>query len=120
MTYSSSNSISRRVLLGAAAAAATLPILGSRARAASMEEIKKRGLIVATEDDFRPFEFIKDGKPTGFDNELLEDLRKFSPFEVKQEIIPWTGLLAGVSTGKGIEPTVPPICAAAPLRGGPD
>ena len=27
-------------------------------------------MIVATEDDFRPFEFVKDGKPTGFDNEL--------------------------------------------------
>jgi polar amino acid transport system substrate-binding protein len=100
MTYSSSNSISRRVLLGAAAAAATLPILGSRAGAASMEEIKKRGLIVATEDDFRPFEFIKDGKPTGFDNELVDDLRKYAPFEIKQEILPWTGILAGVSTGK--------------------
>src|SRR5215475_13548476 len=51
-------------------------------------------------DDFRPFEFIKDGKPTGFDNELVEELRKYAPFEVKQEILPWTGLLAGVSTGK--------------------
>ena len=69
--------------------------------AATLEEIKKRGyMIVVTEDDFRPFEFIKDGKPTGFDNEMLEELRKFAPFEVRQEIIPWTGLLAGVSTGK--------------------
>jgi polar amino acid transport system substrate-binding protein len=65
-----------------------------------MDEIKKRGLIVATEDDFRPFEFVKDGKPTGFDNELIEDLRKYAPFEIKQEILPWTGILAGVSTGK--------------------
>jgi polar amino acid transport system substrate-binding protein len=92
--------ISRRVLLGALAAQAIVPLLPGRARAASMEEIKKRGLIVATEDDFRPFEFVKDGKPTGFDNELVEDLRKYAPFEVKQEILPWTGLLAGVSTGK--------------------
>jgi polar amino acid transport system substrate-binding protein len=103
MTYSSSrsSSISRRVLLGALAAAGAVPMLGGRARAAaSMEEIKKRGLIVATEDDFRPFEFVKDGKPTGFDNELVEDLRKYAPFEIKQEILPWTGILAGVSTGK--------------------
>jgi len=75
-------------------------MLGGRARAASMDEIKKRGLIVATEDDFRPFEFVKDGKPTGFDNELVEDLKKYAPFEIKQEILPWTGILAGVSTGK--------------------
>ena len=57
-------------------------------------------MIVATEDDFRPFEFVKDGKPTGFDNELVDDLRKYAPFQIKQEILPWTGLLAGVSTGK--------------------
>ena len=75
--------------------------LAPPAEAASLEEIKKRGyLIAATEDDFRPFEFVKDGKPTGFDNELVEELRKYAPFEVKQEILPWTGLLAGVSTGK--------------------
>jgi polar amino acid transport system substrate-binding protein len=72
-----------------------------QAGAASLEEIKKRGyLIAATEDDFRPFEFVKDGKPTGFDNELVQELRTFAPFEIKQEILPWTGLLAGVSTGK--------------------
>jgi polar amino acid transport system substrate-binding protein len=72
-----------------------------RADAATLDEIKKRGhMIVATEDDFRPFEFVKDGKPTGFDNELVEELRKYAPFEIKQEILPWTGLLAGVSTGK--------------------
>ncbi len=71
------------------------------AQAASLDEVKKRGyMIVATEDDFRPFEFVKDGKPTGFDNELVEELRKYAPFEIKQEILPWTGLLAGVSTGK--------------------
>jgi polar amino acid transport system substrate-binding protein len=100
MPDSFSRSVSRRVLLGALAALGTVPMLGGRARAASMEEIKKRGLIVATEDDFRPFEFVKDGKPTGFDNELVDDLRKYAPFEIKQEILPWTGLLAGVSTGK--------------------
>jgi polar amino acid transport system substrate-binding protein len=84
----------------AAVSVATLALPGA-SRAATLEEIKKRGyMIVVTEDDFRPFEFVKDGKPTGFDNEMLEELRKYAPFEVRQEIIPWTGLLAGVSTGK--------------------
>jgi polar amino acid transport system substrate-binding protein len=73
----------------------------SVSRAATLDEIKKRGyMTVVTEDDFRPFEFVKDGKPTGFDNELLERLRKYAPFEIRQEIIPWPGILAGVSTGK--------------------
>jgi polar amino acid transport system substrate-binding protein len=74
--------------------------LGS-AQGATLEEIKKRGyMIVATEDDFRPFEFVKDGKPTGFDNEMVEALKKYAPFEIRQEILPWTGILAGVATGK--------------------
>jgi len=71
------------------------------AHAATLEEIKKRGyMVVATEDDFRPFEFVKDGKPTGFDNEMVEALKKYAPFEIRQEILPWTGILAGVATGK--------------------
>ena len=99
-SFARSNFLSRRLMLSALAALFAMPMLIGNAEAASMDEIKKRGLIVATEDDFRPFEFVKDGKPTGFDNELIEDLRKFAPFEVKQEILPWTGILAGVSTGK--------------------
>ncbi|HEX3140481.1 MAG TPA: transporter substrate-binding domain-containing protein, partial [Rhizobacter sp.] len=72
-----------------------------QAQAATLEEIKKRGyMVVATEDDFRPFEFIKDGKPTGFNNEMVDALRKYAPFEIRQEILPWTGILAGVATGK--------------------
>ena len=92
--------LSRRLMLALLAAQFAMPMLIGNARAAGLDEIKKRGLIVATEDDFRPFEFVKDGKPTGFDNELIEDLRKYAPFEIKQEILPWTGILAGVSTGK--------------------
>jgi polar amino acid transport system substrate-binding protein len=94
-------SLSRRLMLGLLAAQFAMPMLSGKVAAASLDEIKKRGyLTVATEDDFRPFEFVKDGKPTGFDNELVEDLRKYAPFEIKQDIIPWTGILAGVSTGK--------------------
>jgi polar amino acid transport system substrate-binding protein len=95
-----SNSISRRLTLGLAAALMAMPMLAGSANAGSIDEIKKRGLIVATEDDFRPFEFVKDGKPTGFDNALIEDLRKYAPFEINQQVLPWTGILAGVSTGK--------------------
>jgi polar amino acid transport system substrate-binding protein len=92
--------MSRRLTLGLAAALLALPLLAGASKAASLDEIKQRGLIVATEDDFRPFEFVKDGKATGFDNELIEDLKKYAPFEIKQQILPWTGILAGVSTGK--------------------
>jgi polar amino acid transport system substrate-binding protein len=71
------------------------------AQAASLEEIKKRGyIVVATEDDYQPFEFVKDGKPTGFDNEMVDALSKYAPFKIRHEILPFTGILAGVATGK--------------------
>jgi polar amino acid transport system substrate-binding protein len=88
----------RGVLLGSAAAALTMT---TGARAATLDEIKKRGyMTVATEDDFRPFEFTVDGKPTGYDQELLEMFKKKAGFDVRQDIIPWTGILPGVTTGK--------------------
>lgn len=73
----------------------------SSVSAATLDEIKERGyMVVATEDDYKPFEFIEDGKPMGLDHELLALLKEEAPFEIQQQIIPWTGLLAGVSTGK--------------------
>ena len=63
----------RGVLLGSAAALT----MTAAAQAATLAEIRKRGYMsVATEDDFRPFEFTKDGKPTGYDQELLEMFKK--------------------------------------------
>jgi polar amino acid transport system substrate-binding protein len=72
--------------------------------AADLEEIKSRGYItVATEDDYAPFNYIVDGKPEGFHKELLDDLKAYAKdkgFDVRQEILPWTGLLASVSSGQ--------------------
>ncbi|KQT87549.1 transporter substrate-binding domain-containing protein [Aurantimonas sp. Leaf443] len=71
---------------------------------ADMADIKARGVMtVATEDDYAPFNYIVDGQPEGFHKELLDDLQAFAKtqgFEVKQEILPWTGLLASVSSGQ--------------------
>lgn len=66
-----------------------------------LNQIKKRGyLLVATEDDYPPFEFLVNGKPTGFDHELLDRLKKVVPFEIRQEVLPWQGILPGVAEGK--------------------
>lgn len=93
--------ISRRNALAALSLPLALWGTTGSAQAATLDEIKKRGyIIVATEDDFRPFEFVKDGKPTGFNNEMIDILRKYASFEIRQEILPWTGILAGVATGK--------------------
>ena len=94
-------STTRRGLLATGAFASGAMLIGGRLHAATLAEIKARKqMIVATEDDFKPFEFILDGKPTGYDTELLELMRKTVPFEIKQETIPWTGLLPGVGSGK--------------------
>ena len=93
--------LSRSLVLTGFAVVAGMSLAHGPAAAATLDEIKARGyMIVATEDDYKPFEYVVDGKPTGFDHELLAELRKKVPFEIRQEIIPWTGLLAGVSTGK--------------------
>lgn len=73
--------------------------------ATTLDEVIKRGeLIVATEDDYAPFNFITNGKPDGFHKDVLELLRAYAEthggFKVTQQVLPWTGLLAAVSQGK--------------------
>jgi polar amino acid transport system substrate-binding protein len=88
----------RGLLAGAGAAALALPGLG---RAATLDAVKQRGtLVVATEDDYQPFEFYKDNVLTGYDMELLALLEPHLPFKVDDNVVPWTGILPGVSTGK--------------------
>ncbi len=71
------------------------------AGAATLDEIKAKGtMTVATEDNYKPFEYIEDGKPMGLDHALLGLLKQQVPFQIEQQIIPWSGLLAGVSSGK--------------------
>jgi polar amino acid transport system substrate-binding protein len=79
-----------------------LTLIGSSlALGATLEEIKKRGyMIVATEDDYPPFEAVVNGKPVGYDHSLLAVLRQQAGFEIRQEILPWQGILPGVASGK--------------------
>ncbi|KAA8999484.1 transporter substrate-binding domain-containing protein [Affinibrenneria salicis] len=68
---------------------------------ADLPQIEKSGTLkVATEDDYAPFNFITNGKADGFNKDMLEELRKYAKFKVEQSILPWTGLLASVSTGQ--------------------
>ena len=94
-------SISRRDVIAGGAAALTLAS-GLPAFAETLSEKIKSGhpVIVATEDDYRPFEFMQDGKPAGLDNALFAKLKAQTKFNLQQQILPWTGILAGVSTGK--------------------
>ena len=70
-------------------------------QAASLKEIKSRGhMNIATEDNYAPFEIMKDGKATGFTNDVIAELKKYAKFEIRQDILPWSGLLAAVRAGK--------------------
>ncbi|WP_251977779.1 transporter substrate-binding domain-containing protein [Salinicola avicenniae] len=97
-----STSHSRRFSkLIAAAVAGTLLSFSLSSVAADLSEVESRGyLSVATEDNYSPFNYIEDGNAVGFNAEMLEELRDYADFEVRQEILPWTGLLAAVSTGQ--------------------
>lgn len=83
---------------------ATLVLSASFGAHADLAEVKSKGFLsVATEDDYAPFNYIVDGKPEGFHKELLEDLKAYAKtqnVDVKQDILPWTGLLASVSSGQ--------------------
>lgn len=71
------------------------------AAARDLPEIEKSGTFkVATEDDYAPFNFMTDGKSDGFNKEMLDELKKYAKFNIDQSILPWTGLLAAVSTGQ--------------------
>ena len=92
-------STTRRVALGIGLF--TLSLIPLTVNAASLKEIQARGyMTVATEDDYAPFEFVEAGKPKGFHHDVVAELKKYAKFEIRQEILPWTGLLAAVSTGK--------------------
>lgn len=90
-----------RPLAGILTALGCIVAAAGAAPAATLDEITARGhMVVATEDDYPPFEFVVDGKPMGYDHELLALLRREAPFEIRQEILPWQGILPGVASGK--------------------
>ncbi|SIR21005.1 amino acid ABC transporter substrate-binding protein, PAAT family [Aeromonas sp. RU39B] len=72
------------------------------AKAADLPEIEKAGVLkIATEDDYAPFNFMKDGQPDGFHKDVLDELKTYAKtFKLDQSILPWTGLLAAVSAGQ--------------------
>jgi len=91
-----------RKLIAAFCVITVAALVPSQSRAASLEEIKKRGyMVVATEDNYPPCEYIQDGQPAGLDHDLYKLLKEWAgAVQVRQEILPWQGLLAGVVSGQ--------------------
>lgn len=57
-------------------------------------------IVIATEDDYPPFDFLQDGKHVGYNQDLLDAIAEGSPYTIKQEVLPWQGILTGIAAGK--------------------
>lgn len=100
-SFSLTESPSRRKFLGGIAAGAAVAGLPALGRAATLAEIKQKGVLTAaSEDDYQPFNFYQDNVFTGYNIELLHEIEKQMPFKVNDLVMPWAGILPGVTTGK--------------------
>lgn len=92
---------SLKIILQALALGVVASVFVAQAHAADLDTIKKRGkMLIVTEDNWAPFNFMDGDKPDGFVNDIITEFKAFAPYEIKQDIIPWTGLLAAVSADK--------------------
>jgi polar amino acid transport system substrate-binding protein len=89
-------SLTRRAALVVALSAAAL--LGAvRADARSIEEIRKSGtLVVASEGKFAPFNFVENGKLTGFEIDVADAIAQKMGLKVEWKTMGFDGLLVGL------------------------
>lgn len=91
----------RHVLGLAAAATFGFTALTAAVQATTLDDIKKRGtFVVAMEAAFVPFEAVKDGKPIGYDPDLLERIAKEWGVKLEIQDIRFQGLLTGLEQGQ--------------------
>lgn len=79
-----------------AAASFTLP-----AQADQLADVHKAGeLVVGTEMQFPPFDFLKDGKQEGFNKEFFAEVGKALGVKVRFIDLPWASVLPGLDAKK--------------------
>jgi polar amino acid transport system substrate-binding protein len=90
----------RLALLGTAGMAG-LGLPARRALADTLGDIKQKGeLVVATEMQFPPFDFIENGNYRGVDRDLIDEVAKEMGVKVKYIDLPWTSVLPGLDAKK--------------------
>lgn len=95
--------LSRRAALkaGAAALAAAAGVAPRAALADALEDIRKRGeLVAATEMQFPPFDISDNGTYKGLDKELIDAVGRELGVKVKVLDLPWTSVLPGLEARK--------------------
>jgi polar amino acid transport system substrate-binding protein len=76
--------------------AGSTPVFG-QSRPGLWEEIRKRGkIVVATEAQYYPFEFLEAGKIVGYDKDILDLIIKSWGIQLEQLDLPFTGILPGL------------------------
>lgn len=75
----------------------TVDISGS---APNAENGISKEIVVATEDDYPPFDFLQNAKHVGYNQDLLELVAKAKSLNIKQEIVPFQAVLAGIASNK--------------------
>jgi polar amino acid transport system substrate-binding protein len=92
----------RRTLLAGAGSATLLGLASTgRAYADTLEEVKKRGvLVVGTEAAYVPYEFFKDGKIIGYDPDIIEHF--VQALGVKAQLVDtaWNGIIPALYAKK--------------------
>ena len=94
--------LTRRALNRGILGAGLLGVSGRSASAeTTLERIKKAGeLVVATEGQYPPFEFVRDGKLVGLGRDLLEEVTGKLGVKLKQLDLPFQGILPGLIAKK--------------------
>ncbi len=91
----------RSLLIGSATVAGLGLLPVGVARADTLEEVKKRGILkVGTEAAYVPYEFVKDGKIVGYDPDIIEIMVK--NLGVKADIVDtaWAGIIPSLYANK--------------------
>jgi len=91
---------SRRAVLAGLAAAAALPAM-AQVPADTLAKVKAAGkLVIGNGGAFPPFEFVENGKLTGFDVELGTELAKRIGVPVEWQVIEFAGLIPALTSGR--------------------
>jgi His/Glu/Gln/Arg/opine family amino acid ABC transporter permease subunit len=85
------------LLVAFACCLATRP---ARAPAPAPARRPRGTLIFATDATYPPFEFMRDGKIVGFDQEIVEEIGKELGVKVEMVSMEWSGVFASLETGK--------------------
>lgn len=91
----------KRLSITATLALLTLAVLPLSAHADQLADVKKAGeLVVGTEMQFAPFDFLEAGKQKGLNAELFEALGQELGVKIKFLDLPWPSVLPGLEAKK--------------------